>query len=83
MGELQDLFDRYQRMGRVAWLQFALGQDVLMVKRGKLTVQIAAVNAFIAGLNMTTLERMEPMLEKIFYYLDKQARGSLDRLNLY
>lgn len=49
-----------------------------MAVRGKLTVQIAAVNAFVAGANMTTLGRMEPMLEKIFYYLDRQAKGGLN-----
>lgn len=78
MKELEVLYTRYQRMGRRDWLRFRLGTEDLSAMRSKLTVQISAVNAFINGLNMASISRLEPMLETIFQLLNRQIHGSME-----
>jgi len=58
MQELQDLHARYVKMGRMSWSRFRLGLENLAVMRSKLTVEIAAVNAFMSSLMMGALGRM-------------------------
>lgn len=85
MKELEDLYKRYKRMGRLHWLRFKLGLENLSAMRSKLTVQISTVNTFINGLNMATnsrmelkFERMEPILQEIFQLLHEQTQESLE-----
>jgi hypothetical protein len=68
MKELQDLYKRYERMGRISWSRFQLGQENLAEIRGKLTVQISALNSFMGSLTLGTLGRMEPMLQRIHHF---------------
>jgi hypothetical protein len=63
----------------VSWLRFRIGMENLAALRSKLTIHISAVNAFVSGLNASTLSRMEPMLERIYLLLDERAKGNLDR----
>jgi hypothetical protein len=77
MKELQDLHKRFERMGRISWSRFQLGQENLAAIRGKLTVQISALNAFMGSLTLGALGRMEPILQRIHQLLDERARGSI------
>jgi hypothetical protein len=77
MKELQDLHKRYERMGRISWSRFQLGQENLAAIRGKLTVRISALNFFVGSLTLGALGRMEPMLQRIHQLLDERARGSI------
>ncbi|KAE9362786.1 ankyrin [Stipitochalara longipes BDJ] len=56
MKELEDLHRRYQKMGRVSWSRFQLGQEDLASVRSKLTVQISSLNAFMSSLAVSALE---------------------------
>jgi ankyrin repeat protein len=83
MTELEDLHQKHQGMKRISMSRFKLGVKNLAPIRGKLTTQILAVNTFVGGLNLAagsqnlaTLGRMEPMLEKVYHLVNKQARGS-------
>ena len=77
MKELQDLHKRYERMGRISWSRFQLGQENLAAIRSKLTLRISALNAFMGSLTLGALGRMEPMLQRIHQLLDERARGSI------
>lgn len=56
-----------------------LGQWDLASMRNKLTVQLSAMNTLVSSINMATLGRREPMLERIFLFLDEQTKGSLEK----
>ncbi|KAF8867412.1 hypothetical protein BDZ45DRAFT_13223 [Acephala macrosclerotiorum] len=77
MQELQELYQRYEKMGRskVSWLRrVRLGMEDLHSLRSKLTFHMSAISAFVANLNTATLARMEPMLERIWNILDEQMK---------
>jgi hypothetical protein len=76
MEELEDIHERYQRMGRISWARFEFGQKDLAAIRGKLTLQIAAFNAFMASLSIGVLGRMEPMLLRMYQLLEERAKNS-------
>ncbi|KAH8744239.1 hypothetical protein F5882DRAFT_387705 [Hyaloscypha sp. PMI_1271] len=84
MAELEDLRQKRQGMKRISMSRFKLGVKDLAPIRGKLTTQILALDTFVGGLNLATgsqnlatLGRMEPILEKVYHLLDKQARESV------
>jgi hypothetical protein len=63
--ELDDLFQRYSRMGRNAWQRFRLGQQNLADLRQKLTLHINVIETFVGSLTMAAVGRMEPAIEKM------------------
>jgi hypothetical protein len=63
--ELEDLVNRYQQMGRNAWLRVQLGLKNLSDLRGKLSLHLNAINGFIGSLTLSSLGRMEPALGRI------------------
>lgn len=77
MQELQDLHERYKRMGRISWSRFSLGQENLGAMRSKLVVEITAVNTFMSSLMLGALGRMEPMLRRIYQLLDERAKADV------
>jgi len=77
MTELEDPHKRYKKLGRIKWSLFQQGQGRLLEMRGKLTVQISALNAFVGSLTISALGRMESMLQRIYDLLDGRARGSI------
>ncbi|KAF8853653.1 hypothetical protein BDZ45DRAFT_748373 [Acephala macrosclerotiorum] len=77
MEELEDLYKRYKRMGRISWARLDFGQRDLSTLTGKLTVHLAALNAFIGNLTISALGRMEPMLARIHQLLDERVKDNL------
>ncbi|KUJ21457.1 uncharacterized protein LY89DRAFT_610019, partial [Mollisia scopiformis] len=76
MEELEDIHERHQRMGRIAWSRFKLGLRDLATLRAKLTVQITTLNGFMGSLTLGALGRMEPMLQRIYELLEERVTGN-------
>jgi len=72
--ELQDLINKYQNMGKNAWLRARLGLKDLSDLRGKLSVHLNAINTFIGSLTLSALGRMEPVLGRIETLLKSSVR---------
>jgi hypothetical protein len=63
--ELQDLIQRYEKMGRNAWKRLRLGLHDLDNLRGKLSVHLTSINTFVGSLALSSLGRVEPALGRI------------------
>lgn len=70
--ELQDLLKRYENMGGwESWRRVPLGLEDLNNLKGKLSVHLNLINAFVSRLTLSTLGRMEPTLGRIEHLLLK------------
>jgi hypothetical protein len=63
--ELEDLVQRYRKMGRKAWLRVQLGLKDLNNLRGKLTIHLAAINALFGSASLSSLGRLEQQIGRL------------------
>lgn len=73
--ELEDLYSRYEQMGRRPWLRMQLGQEQLSTLREKLTMHIGLINQFTVSLTVRAVGRMEPMIARIYQLLQEGVRS--------
>jgi hypothetical protein len=72
--ELQKIVDKYNNMGKNAWLRVRLGLQDLNNLRGKLALHLNAINTFNGSLTLSAVGRMEPVLGRIELMLKEFVR---------